>query len=85
VQAAMLIATKKFPFGRDAFAPGQMDAAVKTSHHILTFEGALFILRFSLPLFQGPPVASYYPEKKDDNKSEEKNSTHGIVSVAASE
>lgn len=36
-------------------------------------------------LFERPPVAPYYPEKKDDNKDEKKNSTHGIVSVAASE
>jgi hypothetical protein len=36
-------------------------------------------------LFERPPIAPYYPEKKDDNKDEKKNSTHGIVSVAASE
>jgi hypothetical protein len=85
VQAAMLIATKKIPFRCDALAPGQMHAAVNTPHHILTFQGARLIMRFFLSLFQHPPVASYYPENNDDNKSEEKNSTHGIVSVATSE
>ena len=81
----MLVATKKFPFRRDAFTPGQMHAAVNTPHHILTLQGAWLIMRFVLPLFKRPPVASYYPEKKNDNKGEEKNSTHGVVFVAASE
>jgi hypothetical protein len=80
----MLIATKKFPFRRNAFAPGQMHAAVNTPHHILTLQSARLLMRF-FTLFQRPPVAPYCPEKNDDNKGEEKNSTHGVVSVAASE
>jgi hypothetical protein len=84
VQAAMLIATKKIPFGRDAFTPRQMYAAVDAPNHILSLQGARLLMRF-FTLFERPSVASYYPENNDDNKSEEKNSTHGIVSVAASE
>ena len=79
----MLITTKRFPFRCNAFASGQMHAAVDAPHHILTFQGARLLRLFTL--FKRPPVAPYYPEKKDDNKDEKKNSTHGIVSVAASE
>jgi hypothetical protein len=80
----MLITTKRFPFRCNAFAPGQMHAAVDAPHHILTFQGARLLMRL-FTLFERPPVAPYYPEKKDDNKDEKKNSTHGIVSVDASE
>jgi hypothetical protein len=85
VQAAMLVTTKKFPFRGDAFTPGQMHAALNTPHHILALQGGWLIMRFVLPLFKRLPITSYYPEKKNDNKSEEKNSTHGIVLVAALE
>jgi len=84
MQAAMLIATKKISFRRDAFAPGQVHATVRAPHHILALQGARLLMCF-VPLFKRPPVASYYPKKKGNDKGEEKNSTHGVGSVGASE
>jgi hypothetical protein len=84
MQAAMLITTKKISFRRDAFAPGQVHATVRAPHHILALQGARLFMRF-FPLLERPPVASYYPKKKGNDKGEEKNSTHGVGSVGASE
>jgi len=61
-----------------------MHAAVNASHHILALQGARLFMCF-VPLFKRPPVASYYPKKKGNNEGEEKNSTHGVDSVDASE
>ena len=84
MQAAMLVATKKISFRRDAFASGQVHAAVHAPHHILALQGARLFMRF-FPLLERPPVASYYPKKKGNEKGEKKNSTHGVGSVGASE
>jgi len=71
VQAAMLVAAKKFTVGEQAFAFRQMHITLGTAHHILAFNGRRFFMSLFLPLFQSAPIAPYGPENKHGNKAEE--------------
>ena len=51
VQTAMLVATKEFAFGENAFALWQMYAAMRAAHHILAFDGRRLFMSLFLPLF----------------------------------
>ncbi|ODT84206.1 MAG: hypothetical protein ABS69_04125 [Nitrosomonadales bacterium SCN 54-20] len=70
----MLLTAKKIAFRSNTLASGQMDTAVNTSDHILTFERLRLFIRL-LTFFESAAVAPYYPEKKKDNKGEEQDST----------
>ncbi|MBN9134184.1 MAG: hypothetical protein J0H48_12620 [Nitrosospira multiformis] len=79
----MLVAAEKIAFRSNTLASGQMDTAVNTSDHILTFE-RLRLFMHLLAFFESAAVTSYYPEKKKDNKGEEQDSTQAGISVAVS-
>jgi hypothetical protein len=79
----MLVAAKKIAFRSNTLASGQMNTAVNTSDHILTFE-RLRLFMHLLTFFESAAVAPYYPEKKKGNKGEEQDSTQAGISVAVS-
>jgi hypothetical protein len=72
VQAAMLIAAKKFSVGEQAFAFRQMYTTLGAAHHILAFNGRRLFMCFFLPLFQSAPITPYCPENKHSNKAKKK-------------
>jgi hypothetical protein len=72
VQAAMLIAAKKFAVGEQAFAFRQMHIALGAAHHILAFNGRRLFMSLFLALFQSAPIAPYGPENKHGNKTKKK-------------
>ena len=82
MQLPMLITAKKLAFGSDAFASGQMNAAVIAAHHVLALKRLRLSASLFLLLFECAPVTSYYPEKKNSNKGEEQDSTQGGISIA---